>query len=94
MKKTDFVEPGNFSQSWPTDPFRCCLLRCQEIFCFRSPDGVQAQSGFGALWMSHVNPGIFSLVFGLTVLVNQCGVEENLSGGVFSNRPKVGFAKA
>lgn len=40
-----------------------------------------------------MSPGICSLVFGHTVLVNQCKVEENLSGGVFSNRPKVGFAK-
>lgn len=42
---------GLVQTSWESHLVRCHLLRFQWIFIFRSPDGVQIQSGFGPFFL-------------------------------------------
>lgn len=73
---------------------RCHLLQFLEIFTFRSPVGVQVQSGFGTLLIWRESRSLFPAVWQPKdcLIVPGRGpsnkIEESTCRGVFSNRQK------
>lgn len=86
--------------SWESSFIKFLLLQFWEIFTFRSPGGVQIQSGLGAFFRlsresRSLLPGVWRHKGWLAGPDRglSCEVEESLFEGVFSNRWSVQLSK-